>query len=153
MQKNDAKQRRSIAAIAVGAVTAIILAAVAIIAVESRKELTQAARDTCALNAKALAVHRRSLDKAREEAREAARYTIDDVANGSTLETLKDAMRLVEDLDDAPTCPSGGRVGDFTKATNDIEAYADDLRNITNELDAAAKSVVDSHELKISSGK
>ena len=53
-QKNNAKQRKTIAIVAVIAVVAIALAAVAIIAVANKREMTQAASDTCTLNAKAL---------------------------------------------------------------------------------------------------
>ena len=60
MQKNNVKQRKTIAIIAMIAVAAIALAAVAIIAVSNKREMTQAASDTCALNAKAL---RRALKK------------------------------------------------------------------------------------------
>ena len=46
-QKNNAKQRKTIAIVAVIAVVAIALAAVAIIAVANKREMTQAASDTC----------------------------------------------------------------------------------------------------------
>ena len=42
---------------------------------------------------------------------------------------------------------------DFTKATNDIKDYADNLRNITNELDSAVKAVLASQEMKLDSAK
>ena len=73
--------------------------------------------------------------------------------SGTTLETLKDAITLAEAVENAPTCPANGNASDFTKATDDIRTYADNLRNITNELDAAAKSVIASQELKLESAK
>ena len=84
---------------------------------------------------------------------DAGRFTLDDVADGTTLETLKDAITLAEAVENAPTCPANGNASDFTKATDDIRTYADNLRNITNELDAAAKSVIASQELKLESAK
>ena len=92
MQKNNVKQRKTIAIIAMIAVAAIALAAVAIIAVSNKREMTQAASDTCALNAKALATHQESFEEAQQEAEEAAKLTVNDVADGTTLETLKDAI-------------------------------------------------------------
>ena len=56
-------------------------------------------------------------------------------------------------MESAPACPARGNASDFTKATDDIRTYADNLRNITNELDAAAKSVIASQELKLESAK
>lgn len=94
MQKNNVKQRKTIAIIAMIAVAAIALAAVAIIAVSNKREMTQAASDTCALNAKALATHQESFEEAQQEAEEAAKLTVNDVADGTTLETLKDAITL-----------------------------------------------------------
>ena len=141
-QKNNAKQRKTIAIVAVIAVVAIALAAVAIIAVANKREMTQAASDTCTLNAKALATHQQNFEEAQKEAEDAAKLTVDDVADGTTLETLKDAITLAEAVENAPTCPANGNASDFTKATDDIRTYADNLRNITNELDAAAKSVI-----------
>ena len=146
MQKNNVKQRKTIAIIAMIAVAAIALAAVAIIAVSNKREMTQAASDTCALNAKALATHQ-------ESAEEAAKLTVNDVADGTTLETLKDAITLAKAVESAPACPASGNASDFTKATDDIRKYADNLRNITNELDAAAKSVVASQELRLESAE
>lgn len=148
-QKNNAKQRKTIAIVAVIAVVAIALAAVAIIAVANKREMTQAASDTCTLNAKALATHQQNFEEAQKEAEDAAKLTVDDVADGTTLETLKEA----EAVENAPTCPANGNASDFTKATDDIRTYADNLRNITNELDAAAKSVIASQELKLESAK
>ena len=81
------------------------------------------------------------------------KVTVDDVADGTTLETLKDAITLAEAVENAPTCPANGNASDFTKATDNIRTYADNLRNITNELDAAAKSVIASQELKLESAK
>ena len=95
MQKNNVKQRKTIAIIAMIAVAAIALAAVAIIAVSNKREMTQAASDTCALNAKALATHQESFEEAQQEAEEAAKLTVNDVADGTTLETLKDAICLL----------------------------------------------------------
>lgn len=86
MQKNNVKQRKTIAIIAMIAVAAIALAAVAIIAVSNKREMTQAASDTCALNAKALATHQESFEEAQQEAEEAAKLTVNDVADGTTLE-------------------------------------------------------------------
>lgn len=146
MQKNNVKQRKTIAIIAMIAVAAIALAAVAIIAVSNKREMTQAASDTCALNAKALATHQESFE-------EAAKLTVNDVADGTTLETLKDAITLAKAVESAPACPASGNASDFTKATDDIRKYADNLRNITNELDAAAKSVVASQELRLESAE
>ena len=142
-QKNNAKQRKTIAIVAVIAVVAIALAAVAIIAVANKREMTQAASDTCTLNAKALATHQQNFEEAQKEAEDAAKLTVDDVADGTTLETLENA----------PACPANGNASDFTEATDDIRTYADNLRNITNELDAAAKSVIASQELKLESAK
>ena len=139
MQKNNVKQRKTIAIIAMIAVAAIALAAVAIIAVSNKREMTQAASDTCALNAKALATHQESFEEAQQEAEEAAKLTVNDVADGTT--------------ESAPACPASGNASDFTKATDDIRKYADNLRNITNELDAAAKSVVASQELRLESAE
>lgn len=150
-QKNNAKQRKTIAIVAVIAVVAIALAAVAIIAVANKREMTQAASDTCTLNAKALATHQQNFEEAQKEAEDAAKLTVDDVADGTTLETLKDAITLAEAVENAPT--ANGNASDFTKATDDIRTYADNLRNITNELDAAAKSVIASQELKLESAK
>ena len=141
MQKNNVKQRKTIAIIAMIAVAAIALAAVAIIAVSNKREMTQAASDTCTLN------------EAQQEAEEAAKLTVNDVADGTTLETLKDAITLAKAMESAPACPASGNASDFTKATDDIRKYADNLRNITNELDAAAKSVVASQELRLESAE
>ena len=154
-QKNNAKQRKTIAIVAVIAVVAIALAAVAIIAVANKREMTQAASDTCTLNAKALATPQQNFEEAQKEAEDAAKLTVDDVADGTTLETLKDAITLAEAVENAPTCPANGNASDFTKATDDIRTYADNLRlrNIANELDAAAKSVIASQELKLESAK
>lgn len=152
-QKNNARQRKTIAIVAVIAVVAIALAAVAIIAVANKREMTQAASDTCTLNAKALATHQQNFEEAQKEAEDAAKLTVDDVADGTTLETLKDAITLAEAVENAPACPASGNASDFTKATDDIRKYADNLRNITNELDAAAKSVVASQALKLESAK
>ena len=105
------------------------------------------------MNAKTLTVHQDSFKEAQSEAKQAAKLTVDDVANGSTLETLKDAMKLADAVDDAPTCPAKGNADDFTKATNDIKDYADNLRNITNELDSAVKAVLASQEMKLDSAK
>jgi hypothetical protein len=96
---------------------------------------------------------REAEEQARREAEEAAKLTVNDVADGTTLETLKDAITLAEAVENAPTCPANGNASDFTKATDDIRTYADNLRNITNELDAAAKSVIASQELKLESAK
>ena len=150
-QKNNARQRKTIAIVAVIAVVAIALAAVAIIAVANKREMTQAASDTCTLNAKALATHQQNFEEAQKEAEDAAKLTVDDVADGTTLETLKDAITLAEAVENAPTCPANGNASDFTKATDDIRTYADNLRNITNELDAAAKSVIASRVCQVSS--
>ena len=95
--------------------------------------MTQAASDTCALNAKALATHQESFEEAQQEAEEAAKLTVNDVADGTTLETLKDAITLAKAVESAPACPASGNASDFTKATDDIRKYADNLRNITNE--------------------
>ena len=95
-QKNNARQRKTIAIVAVIAVVAIALAAVAIIAVANKREMTQAASDTCTLNAKALATHQQNFEEAQKEAEDAAKLTVDDVADGTTLETLKDAITLAE---------------------------------------------------------
>ena len=65
-QKNNAKQRKTIAIVAVIAVVAIALAAVAIIAVANKREMTQAASDTCTLNAKALATHQQNFEEAQK---------------------------------------------------------------------------------------
>ena len=81
-QKNNAKQRKTIAIVAVIAVVAIALAAVAIIAVANKREMTQAASDTCTLNAKALATHQQNFEEAQKEAEDAAKLTVDDVADG-----------------------------------------------------------------------
>lgn len=105
MQKNNVKQRKTIAIIAMIAVAAIALAAVAIIAVSNKREMTQAASDTCALNAKALATHQESFEEAQQEAEEAAKLTVNDVADGTTLETLKDAITLAKAVESAPACP------------------------------------------------
>ena len=78
-QKNNAKQRKTIAIVAVIAVVAIALAAVAIIAVANKREMTQAASDTCTLNAKALATHQQNFEEAQKEAEDAAKLTVDDV--------------------------------------------------------------------------
>lgn len=152
-QKNNARQHKTIAIVAVIAVVTIALAAITIIAVANKREMTQAASDTCTLNAKALSTHQQSFKEAQKEAKEAAKLTVDDVADGTTLETLKDAIALAESVENAPTCPTSGNASDFTKATDDIRKYADNLRNITNELDAAAKSVIASQELKLESAK
>ena len=114
-QKNNAKQRKTIAIVAVIAVVAIALAAVAIIAVANKREMTQAASDTCTLNAKALATHQQNFEEAQKEAEDAAKLTVDDVADGTTLETLKDAITLAEAVENAPTCPANGNASDFTK--------------------------------------
>lgn len=58
--------------------------------------MTQAASDTCTLNAKALATHQQNFEEAQKEAEDAAKLTVDDVADGTTLETLKDAITLAE---------------------------------------------------------
>ena len=150
IEKSNAKSRRVIAAIAIVAVIAIILTVAVTIIIGNQRELTQAASDTCKLNAKTLTVHQDSFKEAQSEA---AKLTVDDVANGSTLETLKDAMKLADAVDDAPTCPAKGNADDFTKATNDIKDYADNLRNITNELDSAVKAVLASQEMKLDSAK
>ena len=68
-QKNNAKQRKTIAIVAVIAVVAIALAAVAIIAVANKREMAQAASDTCALNAKALATHQQNFEEAQTRSR------------------------------------------------------------------------------------
>ena len=81
-QKNNAKQRKTIAIVAVIAVVAIALAAVAIITVANKREMTQAASDTCTLNAKALATHQQNFEEAQKEAEDAAKLTVDDVADG-----------------------------------------------------------------------
>ena len=125
MQKNNVKQRKTIAIIAMIAVAAIALAAVAIIAVSNKREMTQAASDTCALNAKALATHQESFEEAQQEAEEAAKLTVNDVADGTTLETLKDAITLAKAVESAPACPASGNASDFTKATDDIRKYAE----------------------------
>lgn len=114
-QKNNARQRKTIAIVAVIAVVAIALAAVAIIAVANKREMTQAASDTCTLNAKALATHQQNFEEAQKEAEDAAKLTVDDVADGTTLETLKDAITLAEAVENAPTCPANGNASDFTK--------------------------------------
>ena len=101
-QKNNAKQRKTIAIVAVIAVVAIALAAVAIIAVANKREMTQASSDTCTLNAKALATHQQNFEEAQKEAEDAAKLTVDDVADGTTLETLKDAITLAEAVENAP---------------------------------------------------
>lgn len=124
MQKNNVKQRKTIAIIAMIAVAAI-----------------------------ALATHQESFEEAQQEAEEAAKLTVNDVADGTTLETLKDAITLAKAVESAPACPASGNASDFTKATDDIRKYADNLRNITNELDAAAKSVVASQELRLESAE
>ena len=152
-EKSNAKSRRVMAAIAIVAVIAIILTVAVTIIIGNQRELTQAASDTCKLNAKTLTVHQDSFKEAQSEAKQAAKLTVDDVANGSTLETLKDAMKLADAVDDAPTCPAKGNADDFTKATNDIKDYADNLRNITNELDSAVKAVLASQEMKLDSAK
>ena len=90
---------------------------------------------------------------AQKGADDAAKLTVDDVAAGTTLEPLQAANTLAEAVENAPTCPANGNASDFTKATDDIRTYADNLRNITNELDAAAKSVIASQELKLESAK
>ena len=66
-QKNNARQRKTIAIVAVIAVVAIALAAVAIIAVANKREMTQAASDTCTLNAKALATHQQTSKRLRKK--------------------------------------------------------------------------------------
>ena len=101
----------------------------------------------------ALATHQESFEEAQQEAEEAAKLTVNDVADGTTLETLKDAITLAKAVESAPACPASGNASDFTKATDDIRKYADNLRNITNELDAAAKSVVASQELRLESAE
>lgn len=63
MQKNNVKQRKTIAIIAMIAVAAIALAAVAIIAVSNKREMTQAASDTCALMRRRSPRIRRALKK------------------------------------------------------------------------------------------
>ena len=150
IEKSNAKSRRVIAAIAIVAVIAIILTVAVTIIIGNQREPTQAASDTCKLSAKTLTVHQDSFKEAQSEAKQ---LTVDDVANGSTLETLKDAMKLADAIDDAPTCPAKGNADDFTKATNDIKDYADNLRNITNELDSAVKAVLASQEMKLDSAK
>ena len=62
-------------------------------------------------------------------------------------------ITLAEAVENAPTCPANAKASDFTTATDDIRTYADNLRNITTELDAAAKSVIASQELKLESAK
>ena len=114
MQKNNVKQRKTIAIIAMIAVAAIALAAVAIIAVSNKREMTQAASDTCALNAKALATHQESFEEAQQEAEEAAKLTVNDVADGTTLETLKDAITLQPWK--ARQHAASGNASDFTKS-------------------------------------
>ena len=94
-----------------------------------------------------------SFEEAQQEAEEAAKLTVNDVADGTTLETLKDAITLAKAVESAPACPASGNASDFTKATDDIRKYADNLRNITNELDAAVKSVVASQELRLESAE
>ena len=84
------------------------------------------------MNAKALATHQESFEEAQQEAEEAAKLTVNDVADGTTLETLKDAITLAKAVESAPACPASGNASDFTKATDDIRKYADNLRNITN---------------------
>lgn len=131
IEKSNAKSRRVIAAIAIVAVIAIILTVAVTIIIGNQRELTQAASDTCKLNAKTLTVHQDSFKEAQSEAEQAAKLTVDD----------------------APTCPAKGNADDFTKATNDIKDYADNLRNITNELDSAVKAVLASQEMKLDSAK
>ena len=104
-QKNNARQRKTIAIVAVIAVVAIALAAVAIIAVANKREMTQAASDTCTLNAKALATHQQNFEEAQKEAEDAAKLTVDDVADGTTLETLKDAITLAEAVEKRANMP------------------------------------------------
>lgn len=104
-QKNNAKQRKTIAIVAVIAVVAIALAAVAIIAVANKREMAQAASDTCTLNAKALATHQQNFEEAQKEAEDAAKLTVDDVADDTTLETLKDAITLAEAVENAQHTP------------------------------------------------
>lgn len=87
IEKSNAKSRRVIAAIAIVAVIAIILTVAVTIIIGNQRELTQAASDTCKLNAKTLTVHQDSFKEAQSEAEQAAKLTVDDVANGSTLET------------------------------------------------------------------
>ena len=123
--------------------------------IEVRKKRTFVKRDP--QEAERLAAEeqaqREAEEQARREAEEAAKLTVNDVADGTTLETLKDAITLAKAVESAPACPASGNASDFTKATDDIRKYADNLRNITNELDAAAKSVVASQELKLESAK
>ena len=61
IEKSNAKSRRVIAAIAIVAVIAIILTVAVTIIIGNQRELTQAASDTCKLNAKTLTVHQDSL--------------------------------------------------------------------------------------------
>ena len=123
--------------------------------IEVRKKRTFVKRDP--QEAERLAAEeqaqREAEEQARREAEEAAKLTVNDVADGTTLETLKDAITLAKAVESAPACPASGNASDFTKATDDIRKYADNLRNITNELDAAAKSVIASQELKLESAK
>ncbi|MFR4489370.1 MAG: hypothetical protein ACLT3W_05915 [Bifidobacterium pseudocatenulatum] len=105
--------------------------------------MTQAASDTCTLErVAALATHQQNFEEAQKEAEDAAKLTVDDVADGTTLETLKDAITLAEAVENAPTCPANGNASDFTKATDDIRTYADNLRNITNEPDRGRRACV-----------
>ena len=123
--------------------------------IEVRKKRTFVKRDP--QEAERLAAEeqaqREAEEQARREAEEAAKLTVNDVADGTTLETLKDAITLAKAVESAPACPASGNASDFTKATDDIRKYADNLRNITNELDAAAKSVVASQELRLESAE
>lgn len=93
------------------------------------------------------------MKKRNKKLKKQRKLTVNDVADGTTLETLKDAITLAKAVESAPACPASGNASDFTKATDDIRKYADNLRNITNELDAAAKSVVASQELRLESAE
>ena len=48
---------------------------------------------------------KQNFEEAQKEAEDAAKLTVDDVADGTTLETLKDAITLAEAVENAPTWP------------------------------------------------
>ncbi|KFI95257.1 hypothetical protein [Bifidobacterium stellenboschense] len=96
--------------------------------------------ENCETQITALKAHQDALKTVKAEADEAVKNA-DGKTDAAQLKALKAAQAEVDGLGDAPTCPTDGSQQDVDEAIAAIRDYADDLRNATSGLDAAAKAL------------
>lgn len=128
------------------AIVVVVIAVVTFMLINGGDKASAESVENCQLQVEALKAHQEALKTTQESADEAAKLTVKDVEDASLLDDLKTAQAEVDELGDAPTCPTDGSQQEVDDATQAIRDYADNLRGATSSLDAAAKAAIASNE-------